>query len=147
MARIGLCSDLKAPLRTTSQSGYSHQSAHLALPTAVTFGFEFGRDFGAAIDLLALSVDASNDSRQLSIRLGSLTLRPDPPSVVATARDPKYPTHQFYRILTAASMDTTVSQLDSLAKNTAASFKKSRSCLSLTTSRLSFVTSASRLCP
>jgi hypothetical protein len=56
-------------------------------------------------------------------------------------------THHPDGMLVATSVNTAKSHFDSLAKNLAASLKKSRSSLTLASSRFSLVNSSSRLLP
>ncbi len=69
------------------------------------------------------------------------------PRVIAAGRHPQAPTHQTNRKVTAATPDRLILQDDSLAKNVAASRKKSRSFFTRASSRLSLASSSSRAVP
>lgn len=101
----------------------------------------------AAIGTIAFGVQTTNHPEEFSVSFCSVTLWSCLPCVVATARNLEQPTHHVYWVLVAASIDTQVPYFDSLAKNAAASLKKSRSCLTLANSRLRCVSSSSRLRP
>jgi hypothetical protein len=62
---------------------------------------------------------------------------PFAPSMETTGRHLEASTHQLDRIETATALDRLILQLDSLAKNAAASRKKSLSFFTRTNSRLS----------
>ena len=100
-----------------------------------------------AVGATTLSVQQADRWCQFSIVASMSNLWTRAPSIVTTQRYLHRLAHHLDRIHVAASMDTSVSHFDSLAKYAAASFKKSRSCSTLASLRLSSIISLSCALP
>ena len=70
----------------------------------------------AAVGSIAPGMEQPDRSGQLAIVASAVTLRSSAPGIVTTVRDLQQVTHQADWILVAASIDTGISHLDSLAK-------------------------------
>lgn len=86
-------------------------------------------------------------SEQALVVPGAGTRRALPPIVVTARGDLEATAHQAGREGVAAALDLAISHFDTLAKNAAASFKKSRSFRVWASSRLRVAISSSRSLP
>ena len=105
----------------------TYQSSDAMLADAVPLFDQRLPDAGTAVGFPRLLVDHANGRAQGTRLDGSGTLRPCAPRVIARCRHGQGPAHQPDRIATVMFLNRAVSQWDSLAKNAAARFKKSRS--------------------
>jgi hypothetical protein len=133
---VTLCCDLKHWLRTSLKAGNAHQSSHFVATTGAALFVQLSGDLRSTVHTVSVAVDLPNERHQLAIGLRPLTLRPDAPRIIAAARNGQQSAHHPHWLLVAASIDTRVSHFDSLAKKTAASFKKSLSCSAFASLRL-----------
>lgn len=97
---------------------------------------------GTAVGFTGHLVDHPDGRKQGAGGHRPLALRSRAPCVIARRRDSEGAAHEPDRIATVVFLDRAVSHWDSLAKNAAARFKKSRSFLSVSFSRLSRVSSS-----
>src|SRR6185437_2875323 len=135
------------PLRQAVQFCGGHQPGH---PVGTgTFALE-GQSFvhpRHPDHTIALGMDLANALQQTCIVACTRTRRAPRPLVITAARHLQTPAHQPERVLIAVAPDRRVPHGDSLAKNAAASRKKSRSFFTRASSRRSVASSSSRGTP
>src|SRR6185437_13942389 len=129
------------PLRHAVQFCGGHQPGHPV--GAGTFALK-GQSFvhpRHSDHAVALGMDLANALQQTCIVACTRTRRAPRPRVITAARHLQTPAHQPERVLIAVAPDRRVPHDDSLAKNAAASRKKSRSFFTRASSRRSVASS------
>ncbi len=96
-----------------------------------------------AITLPGRAMKRSDVKPKALLSLGSFTRSANSPGVEPRGRNFQHPAHESHGELTTVAFDASVLHRDSFAKNAVAFFRKSLSCRSTSTSRLSRLTSAS----
>lgn len=124
-----------------------HQPRNPVQAGGLPFGHQILLHARCADRLPAVLMQFTDTAEQPIIVHGTSARQPLLPRVVATGRHPQAPTHQTNRKVIAATPDRLKLQDDSLAKNVAASRKKSRSFFTRASSRLSLASSSSRAVP
>ena len=120
-----------------------HQTGHAVLAAGLAFVAQLFPHAGAAKGLVALLVEIPDAAQEPLVVPSPGARRTLAPCVVAARRNAQAATHETDGKLVAATIHEAISHLDPLAKNVAASRKKSLSCFTRASSRLRAVTSSS----
>src|SRR5690606_9642812 len=119
-----------------------HQPSNAILANAVTCRAQLLRDPRTAVAAARTLVRLANPIEQLAIGLRSSALWPTQPRIVSGSRNLDHRAHQLHCKAAGVVLDGSVLHLCSFAKNAAARFKKSRSCVTRASSRRSRTTSS-----
>src|SRR5690606_18952087 len=120
----------------------AHQLGNSVLAYAQTLCAQLPRDPRASIAATRAPVRFANLIEQPTIGSCAGALRPIQPGVVARGRNLDHRAHQLHCKAASVVLDGSVLHLCSFAKNAAARFKKSRSCVTRASSRRSRTTSS-----
>ncbi len=118
------------------------QPGHPMAATANATGSQHPPEFQCAVPFARLLMQVPQDWEELLILCGPRTHRAIPPGIVAATTYGEGPAQATDAMSLCLSPDKRVSHVDSLAKNTAAFFKMSRSSVTRANSRLSRASSA-----
>ncbi len=130
------------PLRHTLQARPAHQARHPMAATSLARIAQLFPESRTADDAIMLRMEVLNPPQQPGVLLRAGTRRSCHPAVIPAGRPPQAPAHQSDGKRLAAAVDHPVLHRDTLAKNTAASRKKSRSFVTRASSRLRCTTSS-----
>ena len=135
------------PLGNTAQPGLTHQARDLMAATRLASIAQAFPHAWTPHDPILVRMQCPNSREQPGILLSSPTRRPGHPALVAAGRHPQPAAHPSDGKRLAAPLDHPIRHRDPLAKNVAASRKKSRSFMTRLNSRRSWANSSSRARP
>ena len=133
-----------SPLREAAQASAAHQTGHPVAPTSLPGVPLILPDPRTPNDAVGISMELTNPGEEPGVLLVPCTRPPRRPAIIPAGRYAQTPTHQSEGKSIAASLDHPILHFDALAKNAAASRKKSRSFVTRANSRRSWLTSSSR---
>jgi len=122
--------------RNPSQTLPPHQTGHTMFPTAFALHAQHLPDLRTPIDAITIRMDGADGGCPSLTFLHPVVRRAALPGILPTRRNVEQATHQTEGNHGATTLDHGLPYREVLAKNAAASFKKSRSRVARANSRL-----------